>query len=854
MHLLLKLNITLVIISVLSANLFGQDNIEPVAYYSFNNDNIADEKEYSELFLRNKTSLYNDSERGPVLRFNSESKSYAAINKNLLNSDSCTISFYFFWESTDAGSWHQLFEVFDSETKSNFFFTPQNGWGNNMCSVISDKKEYSLYQAVNAPQLVKNEWLHVAITIAKQNVTVFINGEEKSRGYLTFTPSTLQADSLFFGGNPHRSDNFYISARLDDIKIYHKALATNQVAALYNEKEIPPAENNTTNWDAIGSPLDIEIDLSDKKQTIQNFGASDGWNTERIGKYWPEDKKEKLAELLFSTEKDEYGDPVGIGLSAWRFNIGAGTAEQGEASRISIEDRRTECFLNPDGATYNWNKQIGQQYFLRKAAIDYNVNHIIGWQNSPPVIYTKNNLGFRDIGTPTSTILEAEHFDEFARFLGDIVEHFSIEGVHFDYISPLNEPQYNWSPSEAEGTVTQEGTPWTNQEIHDVVKAIGNEFSDRNIETKLFVTEAGSIHYHTSGSGHASSQLNKFWNQSSSYSLLGTPAFANIVSYHSYWKDFGTELVSQRENFYNQSQLLNPVPEAWQTEYSLLGEGYNNGYPEEYKLSEMECALSLARVIMIDLNVANTTGWQWWTTFEKGKHGGEARYCLIEAFTEDDSSDGFYYLNKLFYTFGNFSHFIRPGMKRLGIFRSDNLKAYQEISDVMFSAYTTSSEDKIVMIAVNTTADTRKVNLTLKNSSGKELDEPLVYLTDAYTSLSVQDVNWASNEIIVPAHSVLTLTADLEVVSSIENKIPESVFWAQYVVSEDIIDASIKNNSHVTCVKLYSVTGKLIQVKELGYGQQKVTFSTSHLPDGIYLVCGEGNYFNETKKVVVVRQ
>ena len=69
----------------------------------------------------------------------------------------------------------------------------------------------------------------------------------------------------------------------------------------------------------------------------------------------------------------------------------------------------------------------------------------------------------------------------------------------------------------------------------------------------------------------------------------------------------GTELIRQRKEFFDRTKSLNPVPEAWQTEYSLLGNGYREGYPDGYKLSEMESDFSLARVIITDLNVTNTT-------------------------------------------------------------------------------------------------------------------------------------------------------------------------------------------------------------------------------------------------------
>ncbi len=70
---------------------------------------------------------------------------------------------------------------------------------------------------------------------------------------------------------------------------------------------------------------------------------------------WPEAQQNQIADWLFSTDNDAQGQPKGIGLSVWRFNLGAGSAEQGDSAQIQPATR-TECFLQPDG-TYNWNKQ-----------------------------------------------------------------------------------------------------------------------------------------------------------------------------------------------------------------------------------------------------------------------------------------------------------------------------------------------------------------------------------------------------------------------------------------------------------------------------------------------------------------
>ena len=87
------------------------------------------------------------------------------------------------------------------------------------------------------------------------------------------------------------------------------------------------------------------------------FGASDAWSMQCIG-LWTQEKQNQIADWLFSMENDENGKPKGIGLSLWRFNVGAGSTEQGEASQIASPWMRTECFLQADG-TYDWNKQQG---------------------------------------------------------------------------------------------------------------------------------------------------------------------------------------------------------------------------------------------------------------------------------------------------------------------------------------------------------------------------------------------------------------------------------------------------------------------------------------------------------------
>lgn len=130
------------------------------------------------------------------------------------------------------------------------------------------------------------------------------------------------------------------------------------------------------------------------RQTIEHFGASDAWSMKYIG-LWPEKQQRQVADWLFSTENDATGKPKGIGLSIWRFNLGAGSEEQGDKSEIQ-PGTRTECFLNADG-TYDWSKQKGQIRFLQLAK-ERGVPYILAFLNSPPYISR------RTVSQPTQAV------------------------------------------------------------------------------------------------------------------------------------------------------------------------------------------------------------------------------------------------------------------------------------------------------------------------------------------------------------------------------------------------------------------------------------------------------------------
>lgn len=151
-------------------------------------------------------------------------------------------------------------------------------------------------------------------------------------------------------------------------------------------------------------------------QSIDGFGASDAWSIRFVGEM-PKATQNAVADLLFSSDTDTNRNPNGIGLSIWRFNIGAGSVEQGDSSQINF-GTRTDCFLNPDG-TYDWNKQAGQRRFLQLAK-ERGVPYLLGFLNSPPVYFTQNGLA-TNTGRGGTYNLQPDKHDDFARFMADSV-------------------------------------------------------------------------------------------------------------------------------------------------------------------------------------------------------------------------------------------------------------------------------------------------------------------------------------------------------------------------------------------------------------------------------------------------
>lgn len=520
-----------------------------------------------------------------------------------------------------------------------------------------------------------------------------------------------------------------------------------------NDKVEPTIAPDLDNGDDNGNTEEIynvKIDLNRTYQVIESFSASDCWAPNYIGKYWNETEKENIAKLLFSQEIKN-GQPEGIGLSGWRFNLGAGTANQGAASGIDDKSRRAESFMNPLTGELDWTQQAGQQFFLEKAK-QYGVEQFVMFSNSPPVYLTKNKKGFSDSGAYAN--IEKNNFSEFANYITDVLYYFKTnKSIDFDLISPVNEPQYNWESG-------QEGSGWQNSEIKDLVVELNEKLAANSINTKILLSEAGDWTYLYNGNNRRENQIHNFFNSSSENYVGNLSHVAPIIGGHSYWTDESwNPMIDVRTKVFDEAKQNNL--KLYQTEWSMLGDGYNN-HPNEFvgfdKASYLDIALYMSKVIHTDLTYANVASWSYWTSMDVERWDHKNRFLLIKVEPSggpyaDIANSGSHSAMKTLWVLGNYSRFIRPNYKRVEL----ELKDYSR--EIFGNAFISPDKKEIIAVYTNLSKSNYNVNF---DTSNLEVESIKLYTTNKMSDMRESEITELNSPIITQPQSVVTVVYKLK--------------------------------------------------------------------------------------------
>ncbi len=490
----------------------------------------------------------------------------------------------------------------------------------------------------------------------------------------------------------------------------------------------------------------FKVNTNETHQTIDGFGASDAWSMAFLGKADPK-MKTFIADRLFSAETDSTGQPKGIALSIWRFNIGAGSAEQGDSSHINFTTR-TECFLKPDGS-YDWTAQAGQREFIHMAR-ERGVPTVLGFLNSPPVYFTQNGLA-TNTGRGGTYNLRPECYGDFAEFLGNVVEGLEKnDGIHIDIISPVNEPDGHWNWIGPK----QEGTPATKYEIARATRRISEEFTRRKLNTRIIIPESSDYRCLTGIYETAPDRGNlirSFFSPDSTETYVGNlPNVIPAIAAHSYWTNTPVDSMKYFRMAVRDT-LATTGAGFWQSELCIMQNDEEIGGGHGFDTT-MKTALYVARVIHHDLVYADAKTWQWWRSVGGNYKDGLIYHRHNRRNGTDSISD-----SRLLWALGNYSRFIRPGAVRLGVSR-DGISGEDAATDtrgLMCSAYrNTDGSTVVVMINYSDTAHEAVIDPA---SGAKEMN---LWRTSDVEGETLRHIGSAKagKSVTFPPRSITTLT------------------------------------------------------------------------------------------------
>jgi O-glycosyl hydrolase len=173
----------------------------------------------------------------------------------------------------------------------------------------------------------------------------------------------------------------------------------------------------------------INVNLAQKFQTMDGFGASEAFQRALTMQKLPETEQRKFLDLMFSMDK-------GAGLSILRNGIGS-SPDMRDDHMVTIQPK------NPGGPNaepqYVWDKSDnGQLWVSREAVHTYGLKTIYANAWSAPG-YMKSNGNDANGGS-----LSSEWRQAYANYLAQYVKFYAAENITITHLGFLNEPDLTY--------------------------------------------------------------------------------------------------------------------------------------------------------------------------------------------------------------------------------------------------------------------------------------------------------------------------------------------------------------------------------------------------------------------------
>lgn len=454
--------------------------------------------------------------------------------------------------------------------------------------------------------------------------------------------------------------------------------------------------------------MNIKIQPQKEFQTFKSIGASGAWWAQIVGGWSHIDEtsgkpiRDRIAELLYNKE-------TGIGMSVYRYNIGAGSKHSGKGE-YSQPARATECFEATDGS-YDWTRDANAVYMMKKC-VENGADEVVFFVNSPIERLTKNGLAHNKKRQLFHENISRKNYGAFAKYCLDVTQHFVNEGIPVKYLSPVNEPIWVWNGG-------QEGCFYRPRSVKNVFKVFANEIEKYSglSNVRLSGAESGDL---------------RWFNKSYTRQLLKDKNVRKLldgVDVHSYCLPlplpvtipFLNNRLGFVKRFRKWMDKHHPDVPVVMSEWTHMQGGRDSG---------MDSALVTARTMYEDFTLLNAVSWQHWIAVS------EVDYCDGLIYINLDTKD--FEITKRYYVTGNYSKYIRPGAKRIEAESDDN--------DVLVTAF--KQDDETVLIVINNSENEKRVSLPTENNV-------LLSVTDKDRSLAESKVS--PKEIRISPKSVTTM-------------------------------------------------------------------------------------------------
>ncbi|MDP4182114.1 MAG: LamG-like jellyroll fold domain-containing protein [Bacillota bacterium] len=140
------------------------------------------------------------------------------------------------WVNLDTlSTWTRIFE-FASSTTSYMFLTAKGGT-NVLRFTISTSGSANDQQINGTSALATGSWQYVAVTLSGNTGSLYLNGAlVGTNTNMTLNPSDLGITTQNYIGKSRSSSDPYLDGKIDDFKIYNKALSSDEIASIYSSR------------------------------------------------------------------------------------------------------------------------------------------------------------------------------------------------------------------------------------------------------------------------------------------------------------------------------------------------------------------------------------------------------------------------------------------------------------------------------------------------------------------------------------------------------------------------------------------------------------------------------------------